>query len=72
MEGFSFYQVVGASFGLGFSVIISYTWDWLPYGLTMSAQVGAEVEVALGFGGSYTFFYDPPPTGEGLMKMPTS
>lgn len=71
MQGFSYYQLIGATVGVGLNIILSYTADFLVYGLTISPQIGAEIEVGGELGASYTSFYEPPPETRLTMKMPS-
>ncbi|HVQ39276.1 MAG TPA: hypothetical protein VMS31_17180 [Pyrinomonadaceae bacterium] len=61
MQGLSSYLVFGGTFGMGVNFYITMTLEGKVYGLTISPQFGPEVEVAIGYGGTYTWLYGPSP-----------
>ena len=70
MEGRGYYLYAGATLGVGLNIIVTFSADGLPYGLTISPQFGPELEVGIGQGMTYTFFYNGPPAGT-YMTMPS-
>lgn len=66
MAGLSLYTTLGATYGTGLNIILSWTTDYLAYGLTVSPQAGVEVEVGGEAGASYTWLTSPSPPDYGI------
>lgn len=59
MKGLSKYAVCGGTLGTGVNFYFAMTHSNEVYGLTIAPQFGPEVELAVGFGATYTWLFEP-------------